>query len=394
MEGKKKNLLQNIAVLLLTFLIFLFILELGLRFFYFYTGKNKKGGTGSVDQEDLRPRFIYENNEKAGYSLKPNLNTNFRNIKTTKLITNSNGLRDREFEKKGEGVFRIVVLGDSFTFGWDVEADMSYPKQLERMLNDKITGKRFEVVNCGVPGYGTDQELKFFENISVFYEPDLVLIGFYIGNDITDNMIGGIKRRSVKDGYLLDNYLHEKIDYENIYLKIAKKYFTQRSRLFSFLSDRYEKFILKLGYHADVNPYYQLEIKQLDVFRKSYDAETKMGIEKTEKLIEKIDLVASEKGAGVAVVLIPAFYQVYPKAWENYLSSYGLVQSLYDQNRPNEVLNDFFKEHGIKTVDLTESFKRIGEKKNLYLFGHWNERGHSIATDIIFDFIKKNYFVD
>ena len=221
------------------------------------------------------------------------------------------------------------------------------------------------------------------------YEPDIVLLGFYIGNDITDNMIGGIKRRSVKDGYLLDNYLHEKAD-KDLTLKKLSDFLAGKSLLFSIARDRCEKLALKIGYYSDINPYYELEIKQLDIFKNDYDRETEKGIERTENLIKEISLVSSAGNAKMGVIIIPAFYQVYPKALKNYFSSYGLDISNYDQDKPNKILEAFFEKHGIKALDMLENFRNSGKTENLYLFGHWNKKGHLLAANWISEFLEQN----
>jgi hypothetical protein len=69
---------------------------------------------------------------------------------------NSHGLRDEEFSlAKPADRFRILALGDSFTYGHGVRSEETYVKQLEAMLNHKLgnRGIRYEVLNAGVPGY-------------------------------------------------------------------------------------------------------------------------------------------------------------------------------------------------------------------------------------------------
>src|SRR5262245_38510160 len=63
--------------------------------------------------------------------------------------TNSLGFRDREFSLEKNSRIRILALGDSFTYGWGVEIDRSWPKVLERRLSD--AGISVEVANLGKP---------------------------------------------------------------------------------------------------------------------------------------------------------------------------------------------------------------------------------------------------
>jgi lysophospholipase L1-like esterase len=94
---------------------------------------------------------------------------------------NSHGLRDREISLlKPSNTFRILALGDSFTYGAGVRIEETYVKQLEAMLNQKLgnRGIRYEVLNAGVPGYNTHQELIHLKEVGLLYHPDLILIGF------------------------------------------------------------------------------------------------------------------------------------------------------------------------------------------------------------------------
>jgi lysophospholipase L1-like esterase len=113
------------------------------------------------------------------FSLKPNLNLRFQNAK---LITNEHGLRgpSRTFAKPN-GTFRIVLLGDSFAFGWGVEHEESFAHLLESKLSKRI-GKPVEVINTGVPGYSTFQQVAVFEELGAKFNPDAVLL-FFVEND-------------------------------------------------------------------------------------------------------------------------------------------------------------------------------------------------------------------
>jgi len=95
--------------------------------------------------------------------------------------TNSQGWRDAEHERrKPPGVFRIVALGDSFTFG--VDAD--YGERFSEVLEQEVAG--LEVVNLGVNAYGTAQELRLLETEGFDWQPDLVLLMAFLGNDMDD----------------------------------------------------------------------------------------------------------------------------------------------------------------------------------------------------------------
>lgn len=100
--------------------------------------------------------------------------------------TNRLGFRsDRDFDlEKGPNTFRVVVLGDSVTFGHGAVHD--YPSLLESLLKAWRPQVDWQVWNLGVPGYNTGQELAHLLEVGPTYQPDLVVVGFFI-NDIIGN---------------------------------------------------------------------------------------------------------------------------------------------------------------------------------------------------------------
>lgn len=103
---------------------------------------------------------------------------------------NSLGFRDsREYNlEKSPGTFRILVLGDSVTFGHGTLDETTYPFLLEQRLQQWRPDVKWEVWNLGVPGYNTSQELAYLTEVGSRYAPDLVIVGFF-ANDLTDNTL-------------------------------------------------------------------------------------------------------------------------------------------------------------------------------------------------------------
>ena len=99
---------------------------------------------------------------------------------------NSVGFRDREFSlQKPPGTYRVVALGDSTTFGWGVPYDDTYPKVLEKSLNDNPPSPKwshYEVINTGIGNYNTAQELAMLKDYGLQFNPDMVTIGWYIND--------------------------------------------------------------------------------------------------------------------------------------------------------------------------------------------------------------------
>jgi hypothetical protein len=101
---------------------------------------------------------------------------------------NGLGFRDpRDYDlEKPPGTFRILVLGDSVTFGHGAIFESTYPFLLEQRLEAWRPDVAWQVWNLGVPGYNTAAELAYLREVGPRYRPDLVIVGFF-ENDLTDN---------------------------------------------------------------------------------------------------------------------------------------------------------------------------------------------------------------
>src|SRR5204863_4926128 len=94
---------------------------------------------------------------------------------------------DREYSlAKNANTFRILVLGDSVTFGHGSVYEHTYPYLMEQRLKAWRPDTDWQVWNAAVPGYNTSQELAHLLEVGDRFQPDLVVVGFF-DNDLSDN---------------------------------------------------------------------------------------------------------------------------------------------------------------------------------------------------------------
>ena len=173
------------------------------------------------DQSRGRPGF-FVSDPVRGQRLAANYDGWFAGVPAH---TNSLAFRDtREYSlAKSPGTFRILVLGDSVTFGHGALYETSYPYLLEQRLREWRPDVKWEVWNLGVPGYNTAQELAYLNEVGERYAPDLVIVGFF-SNDFTGfepvAHPGVIGRAASAVTRTMQRYLYSTELYKRIYLTL------------------------------------------------------------------------------------------------------------------------------------------------------------------------------
>lgn len=215
-----RRIASTLAALTLGVLVSAAMLEIGVRWFL---GTQVRFPRRVVSA----PWGLRINEPHAEYRhVSPDVSVTFR--------INGQGMRaDRDFPvEKPPGVLRIVSLGDSFTAGYEVEAEETFSSVLEGAL--RARGLPVEVLNTGVSGFSTAEAYLYLERELWRYQPDLVLVSFYV-NDLVDNVRTGLF--ALEDGQLVPRA-------EGYVPAGALGDFLNRNWLFSFLAEHSDAFAL------------------------------------------------------------------------------------------------------------------------------------------------------
>jgi lysophospholipase L1-like esterase len=170
--SRKKRFFVKFSVLFVSLVVGLTVTEIGLRLVNYSF-----------------PTF-YSPDESRGYVLTPRIEGWYRKEGESYVRINSAGLRDVEHSKaKPANTLRIAIIGDSYAEALQVPLENAFWKVAENRLQNcsALGGKTVEVINFGVSGYGTAQELITLQKQVWEYSPDVVLLAFTTNNDVTDN---------------------------------------------------------------------------------------------------------------------------------------------------------------------------------------------------------------
>lgn len=348
-----RNLIKNLALSGTSIVLALILLELFVRIF---------------SPQNIYP-FVYKDDPLGFYRLKENYHGIHKAPEfKVRVDTNSNGLRDYEYPIiKPEKAYRILVLGDSFTFGEGVEMEKGYTKALEKRLNSSNKDRRYEVINASAFDWGTSEEYLYLKHYGLRFKPDMVVLGFFIGNDIWQNRFGSFNLD--KEGRLIAIGSESVNTRLNRFLKQIPGYLSirERSQLLALLRRKINIFL-----ERDVFKAYFGVTMSLYEGRPNFDA--KKGLDITASLIKDMKALCDQNGVKFVLVLIPSVEQVYPER-------FGLKD--LKVNFPNGVINGIGKKNGIPVVDLYPSYREGGKNYYYEENKHWNEEGHKLAGEAL-----------
>ncbi len=328
----------------------------------------------------VRTYGLFVADESRSFKLKPNFSGNQVSHEFAVPINiNSKGLRDDEVEfEKPENYNRVLVLGDSFTFGAGVSSEHTYSNQLEELLNHRQTGQIWQVVNSGVSGYGTLQENAFLEEEGWKYEPDFLILQFLANNDLTDNLYPF--RHVVRDGRL---YLKADGNTSRL-LNEAKKILRSYSHAYRFLGDRYHLIRIQWG----LEPFFR---GWSDLYNLAPSEETSKAWKVTEDYLYKISASANDHKVDILVINVPAKVMLDDHQWQAYLDTCGKNSDTVNWDLASKQLQTICANLQIPVLDLTPHFRALEEPLNYYHQhnGHWNEKGHHMVAQWVHDYLSR-----
>jgi hypothetical protein len=324
----------GLSVISLT--VALLVAELGFRM---YTG------------ETVEPNGLFTRDDVIGVGLTPGFQGAMKTAEFEYHVSiNQLGMRDGEIAGKDPDTTRLLLVGDSFTFGLGVEIEQTAAKLLERRLAGSL-GRRVEVLNGGFPGYGTFQELLAFRKLAPILKPDIVVWMFFVGDDWYGN--GPMTPPDEARASLAEQ------------LRIHSSVFRFADRLiFSRFKGR----------------------DHYEIHRTSPSPEFLQRMHEALTHLEEARRLAAAGGAQFLVVLCPRYSQVYDDAWDKARLVYWLSDD-YARSQPNERFARDLEADGFWLMDLLPPMSAEARRRPLHfpIDGHWNRDGNAFVADALAD---------
>lgn len=328
---------------------------------------------------------------------------------------NAAGFRDvARAPEKASDVRRVLVLGDSFMEAYSVEPEDAFTRRLERALAGR-GAPRVEVWNLGVGGYGTLQELRVFESDGVPAHPDLVLLGFFAGNDLADNSLAlsqalrathGLKRtaRPFLDARALPAWRVLPGDFA----AAQRQYVAQRGagawrrfavptayrRLRRSLASQLFAWRDPGGWRREARVQAVAELGENLCLEPS---EIREAWRITAALLTRLRDASARAGAGLVVFSVPSGMEVVPAntaSARRTLAELGLGDTCADAATPPAMrrLASELAALRVPFIDLVPAFRASAATDAGALFhpldGHWNARGHALAARTVAPYVR------
>ncbi len=324
----------------------------------------------------------YDPQEVAGWgereSLEPHSDFGWRLIpsKTTRLrwlsydyTVNANSLGfpgpEPKIEKAAD-VFRIMVTGDAFSSAEGVDTEQAWPRLLEFDLNEKLSGKKVEVLNFAITGYGPNQYKAVIGKFAPVYKPDLIIVETFV-NDFQDVLkTDDSFRSSIGFGDKLPNGVKSIVRLEHLRRWMDLNLLQPAKEIFS-VQPRSEGYALA-------------NLRALERGHADYEIE---GKEKFAERLQSMRSVAAELDAKVVIVSIPASTQVCTADQLLYFPKGVKISDAtrFDVDLPQRMTRELAERFEFPIFDLREAFSG-GQSECPYQPRnmHWTVQGHRTAA--------------
>ncbi len=313
---------------------------------------------------------------------------------------NSLGLRDREIpEKRESGKKRILILGDSVAFGIGLDYGDRFSDIMQRALGDDV-----EVLNAGVPGWGNDQELLYYERKGRNLHPDLVILTLTLSNDVLNNMLDHLYLgASPKPRFVIRS--------DSLFLTKAKlarpeprnapraKAILKKSRFLVFVKRRIDRWRAERREVGSGLPpgfaghYFERHYSYWTVYEKAYPDRFAEAWKVTEAVILRLNAECTRDGAKLVVFALPTKLEVDEDWKSSLLKESGIDSGLLDFSAPYRRLNDFLALHEIPFAYPLGVFKKVSKSFPLYFASdpHPDRRGHALAAWALLELLGSRY---
>ncbi len=315
----------------------------------------------------------------------PNARGRYRSSEfDTAYAINSLGLRDVEISReKPPGVLRVLVLGDSFTEGVGVEAEETFPRRLQAMLDRTEAGRPCQVINAGIGSDSTLLEYLYLKNGGLDLQPDLVILAFDLSDVYDDIQYTRLATFDAKGEPIAVTGVRPKGSWPVEQLVALKNALKKHTRTYGFVRRRIdvERIRSRQDFSGDVR------FDKYGMLREDVGPADDRAWGLTYETLLRIRDLLEARGVDFWVALYPYGNQVSPREWGSGRGWWGFESGRVYSTRPQGLVAQFCRANQIAVVDTWEDLAQASRSVYPLYFdldGHWRPVGHEVVARTLY----------
>ncbi len=285
---------------------------------------------------------------------------------------------------------RIAVLGDSMIAALAMEEAETLCGQLEARLNGAGDDERYEVLNFGVLGSSTAQEMLIYEQVARRYQPNIVVLSFFSGNDLADNHRGLTSNPRIF------------FDLDEEGQLVQQPYSVSRSQVSAWLNRNsrlyvWQKELLRNNKIVMADP--SNTMRPADwTFASDPPPEVERAWEITAALIARLKREVEADGARLVLLHVPGSKQICGDVYDAVVARAGEAGASFERDTPDVRARDIAEALELPLLSLTPVLRAAAPSDSaavreewLYYGGtmHWNERANALAAEALHAFLNE-----
>jgi lysophospholipase L1-like esterase len=333
---------------------------------------------------------VWEPDPVLGWRHVPGAQCHWRQEGQAFVRINSLGFRDRERTRaKPPGTFRIAVLGDSMTEAVQVDLEQTFTYRLEEMLRG--AGRQVEVLNFGMNGYSTTQELLLLKEVEQ-YDPDLVILAVFLDNDVAGchpRLSGSVSSpyAAVGNEGLQFDFSPAEQSYRHYHREPVHSV-RKLSGLYRFLRAAPWK---RVGAGSGSGHSQGIPLRYR-FYQESSPADWDESWVRFEGVLREFLKSMNDRNKPWVLVSVPAGQIVNESVWESILQRHpAMRQESWNTQGPEERLAAFAKCHEIPYVQALPAFRQATDRGPLFFgqVGHFTPEGHAVMAEVLNEFLEE-----
>jgi len=305
------------------------------------------------------------------------------------------GYLDQKVFHKPAGTFRILGLGDSFAVNL-TGAGQNYHDYLRRKFLENGP-RNLDIVNAGMECTGPGYYWHMLAKYGPLFQPDLVIVGFFVGNDFSE--------MEFKYRFRGDYFIKERVDPFQRFLQVLNFkwwWFSQLAQrnMVLFLDRRNkkeeaEKKVIPQEENFSETRFLQIEKEAIWIAEKKNKQRLTDLFYRNAKGLDNFKEWCRARNIELLIVMFPDQFQVDNSLRAKLMEQYGIKAESLDLSFPNKLLFDYCRKNEIRCLDLLDDFQKEARSKQLYKINdtHWNSEGNRLTAEIIFSYLQEHQLI-